>query len=166
MKVGDIIAEPIRFHKLAESEQQIAQIVADLLDHVGLGRLAALKYPHEFSGGQRQRISIARALATRPRLLICDEPTSALDVSVQAQILNLLKDLQDELKLTMLFISHDLPVIRQMCDRIGVMQKGALLEVAPTEQLFTAPHHEYSRKLISLMPEFKGMSRDGLQIAG
>ena len=165
MKVADIIAEPIRFHKLAENERQIEQIVGDLLDHVGLGRLAGFKYPHEFSGGQRQRISIARALATRPRLLICDEPTSALDVSVQAQILNLLKDLQDELKLTMLFISHDLPVIRQMCDRIGVMQKGALLEVAPTEQLFTAPQHEYSRKLISLMPEFKGMSRDGLQIA-
>ncbi|MGL4206586.1 MAG: ABC transporter ATP-binding protein [Aeromonadaceae bacterium] len=166
MKVADIIAEPIRFHRLAENERQIEQIVADLLDHVGLGRLAGLKYPHEFSGGQRQRISIARALATRPRLLICDEPTSALDVSVQAQILNLLKDLQDELQLTMLFISHDLPVIRQMCDRIGVMQKGALLEVAPTEQLFTAPQHDYSRKLISLMPEFKGMSRDGLQIAG
>ena len=166
MKVADIIAEPIRFHKLAENERQIEQIVADLLDHVGLGRLAGFKFPHEFSGGQRQRISIARALATRPRLLICDEPTSALDVSVQAQILNLLKDLQDELKLTMLFISHDLPVIRQMCDRIGVMQKGALLEVAATEQLFTAPTHEYSRKLISLMPEFKGMSRDGLQIAG
>ncbi len=166
MKVADIIAEPIRFHRLAQSERQIEQIVADLLDHVGLGRLAGLKYPHEFSGGQRQRISIARALATRPRLLICDEPTSALDVSVQAQILNLLKDLQDELQLTMLFISHDLPVIRQMCDRIGVMQKGSLLEVASTEQLFTAPQHEYSRKLISLMPEFKGMSRDGLQIAG
>ncbi len=166
MKVADIIAEPIRFHKLADNERQIEQIVGDLLDHVGLGRMAGLKYPHEFSGGQRQRISIARALATRPRLLICDEPTSALDVSVQAQILNLLKDLQSELKLTMLFISHDLPVIRQMCDRIGVMQKGALLEVAPTEQLFTAPAHEYSRKLISLMPEFKGMSRDGLQIAG
>ena len=166
MKVAEIIAEPIRFHRLAENERQIEQIVADLLDHVGLGRLAGLKYPHEFSGGQRQRISIARALATRPRLLICDEPTSALDVSVQAQILNLLKDLQDELQLTMLFISHDLPVIRQMCDRIGVMQKGALLEVAPTEQLFTAPQHDYSRKLISLMPEFKGMSRDGLQIAG
>ena len=110
--------------------------------------------------------SLIRAIALKPDLVVLDEPTAALDVSVQAQILNLLKDLQDELKLTMLFISHDLPVIRQMCDRIGVMQKGALLEVAPTEQLFTAPHHEYSRKLISLMPEFKGMSRDGLQIAG
>ncbi|WP_087024668.1 dipeptide ABC transporter ATP-binding protein [Thaumasiovibrio subtropicus] len=157
MKVQDIIAEPIRFHKLTENEQQTRQIVADLLDHVGLGSASGVKYPHEFSGGQRQRISIARALATRPRLLICDEPTSALDVSVQAQILNLLKDLQDELNLTMLFISHDLPVIRQMCDRIGVMQKGTLLEVAPTEQLFTSPQHEYSQQLISLMPEFTGM---------
>ncbi len=165
MKVADIIAEPIRFHGLAKNESQITDIVGDLLDHVGLGRKAGVKYPHEFSGGQRQRISIARALATRPRLLICDEPTSALDVSVQAQILNLLKDLQQELKLTMLFISHDLPVIRQMCDRIGVMQKGTLLEVAKTEDLFLSPQHEYSRKLISLMPEFKGMSRAGLQIA-
>ena len=165
MKVADIIAEPIRFHHLAENERQIQDIVGDLLDHVGLGHKAGVKYPHEFSGGQRQRISIARALATRPRLLICDEPTSALDVSVQAQILNLLKDLQQELKLTMLFISHDLPVIRQMCDRIGVMQKGTLLEVAKTEDLFLSPQHEYSRKLISLMPEFKGMSRAGLQIA-
>ncbi|GAB6264413.1 ABC transporter ATP-binding protein [Photobacterium sp. CCB-ST2H9] len=165
MKIFDIIAEPIRFHKLADSEGQVRQIVADLLDHVGLGRASGVKYPHEFSGGQRQRISIARALATRPRLLICDEPTSALDVSVQAQILNLLKDLQDELNLTMLFISHDLPVIRQMCDRIGVMQKGTLLEVAPTEQLFTSPQHEYSQQLISLMPEFKGMSQEGLKLA-
>ena len=165
MKVADIIAEPIRFHNLAENERLVQEIVGDLLDHVGLGRKAGVKYPHEFSGGQRQRISIARALATRPRLLICDEPTSALDVSVQAQILNLLKDLQQELKLTMLFISHDLPVIRQMCDRIGVMQKGTLLEVAKTEDLFVSPQHEYSRKLISLMPEFKGMSRAGLQIA-
>ncbi len=165
MKVADIIAEPIRFHRLAENDRQAREIVGDLLDHVGLGRKAGLKFPHEFSGGQRQRISIARALATRPRLLICDEPTSALDVSVQAQILNLLKDLQQELKLTMLFISHDLPVIRQMCDRIGVMQKGTLLEVAKTEDLFLSPQHEYSRKLISLMPEFKGMSRAGLDIA-
>ncbi|WP_299017381.1 ABC transporter ATP-binding protein [uncultured Photobacterium sp.] len=165
MKIADIIAEPIRFHKLTDNESQTRQIVNDLLDHVGLGRASGVKYPHEFSGGQRQRISIARALATRPRLLICDEPTSALDVSVQAQILNLLKDLQDELNLTMLFISHDLPVIRQMCDRIGVMQMGTLLEVAPTEQLFTVPQHEYSKQLISLMPEFKGMSQEGLKLA-
>ncbi|GAM63949.1 dipeptide transport ATP-binding protein dppD [Vibrio ishigakensis] len=162
MKIMDIIAEPIRFHKLTRNESETRQIVNDLLDHVGLGRMAAVKYPHEFSGGQRQRISIARALATRPRLLICDEPTSALDVSVQAQILNLLKDLQDELNLTMLFISHDLPVIRQMCDRIGVMQMGTLLEVAPTEQLFKAPQHDYSKHLISLMPEFKGL-REGTE---
>ncbi|WP_372881353.1 dipeptide ABC transporter ATP-binding protein [Psychromonas sp.] len=157
MRIFDIIAEPIRFHKLAGSETEIRQIVHDLLDHVGLGRMAGVKYPHEFSGGQRQRISIARALATRPRLLICDEPTSALDVSVQAQILNLLKDLQDELNLTMLFISHDLPVIRQVCDRIGVMKQGTLLEVAPTDQLFITPQHDYSKHLISLMPAFKGL---------
>ncbi len=157
MKIFDIIAEPIRFHKLTRSVSETRQIVNDLLEHVGLGKRAGVKYPHEFSGGQRQRISIARALATRPRLLICDEPTSALDVAVQAQILNLQKDLQDELNLTMLFISHDLPVIRQMCDRVGVMQMGTLLEVAPTEQLFTDPQHEYSKKLISLMPEFTGL---------
>jgi len=157
MKVYDIIAEPIRFHKLANSEQQIQQVVMDLLDHVGLGKMAGVKYPHEFSGGQRQRISIARALATRPRLLICDEPTSALDVSVQAQILNLLKDLQDELNLTMLFISHDLPVIRQVCDRVGVMRHGQLLEVSDSEKLFTNAQHQYSQHLVSLMPEFKGL---------
>ena len=160
MKIFDIIAEPIRFHKLTRNENETRQIVHDLLEHVGLGKMAGVKYPHEFSGGQRQRISIARALATRPRLLICDEPTSALDVSVQAQILNLLKDLQDELNLTMLFISHDLPVIRQMCDRVGVMQMGALLEVAPTEQLFQSPQHEYSKHLISLMPEFTGLREE------
>jgi peptide/nickel transport system ATP-binding protein len=160
MKIFDIIAEPIRFHKLTRNENETRQIVHDLLEHVGLGKMAGVKYPHEFSGGQRQRISIARALATRPRLLICDEPTSALDVSVQAQILNLLKDLQDELNLTMLFISHDLPVIRQMCDRVGVMQMGELLEVAPTEQLFQSPQHEYSKHLISLMPEFTGLREE------
>lgn len=154
MKVKDIIAEPIRFHHLADNEAQIRQIVNDLLDHVGLTAASGDKYPHEFSGGQRQRISIARSLATRPRLLFCDEPTSALDVSVQAQILNLLKDLQDELNLTMVFISHDLPVIRQMCDRIGVMKQGELLEVTETEQLFTQAKHEYTRELISLMPSF------------
>ncbi|MGY0398338.1 MAG: dipeptide ABC transporter ATP-binding protein [Ostreibacterium sp.] len=154
MKVSNIIAEPIRFHELADNNIQIKQIVDDLLEHVGLTRAAGHKYPHEFSGGQRQRISIARALATRPRLLICDEPTSALDVSVQAQILNLLKELQETLNLTMIFISHDLPVIRQMCDRIGVMKHGNLLETTETEQLFSHAKHEYTRQLISLMPRF------------
>ncbi|UJF23924.1 ABC transporter ATP-binding protein [Suttonella sp. R2A3] len=154
MRVKDIIAEPIRFHKLADSPQQVQSIVRDLIEHVGLARDAGDKFPHEFSGGQRQRISIARALATRPRLLICDEPTSALDVSVQAQILNLLKDLQAELNLTMLFISHDLPVIRQMCDRIGVMRQGQLVEVNDTNQLFEHASDPYTRELIELMPRF------------
>ncbi|WP_448216432.1 dipeptide ABC transporter ATP-binding protein [Endozoicomonas sp. 2B-B] len=163
MNVNDIIAEPIRFHGLAQSEQQIRQITADLLDHVGLGSRAGIKFPHEFSGGQRQRISIARALATRPRFLICDEPTSALDVSVQAQILNLLKDLQEELGLTMLFISHDLTVIRQMCDRVGVMKHGTLVEVDETEKLFKSPEHEYTRNLIDLMPKMDHLSHRGLK---
>jgi peptide/nickel transport system ATP-binding protein len=152
MRVLDIVAEPIRFYKTTSNETETRRIVQDLLDHVGLGAEAALKYPHEFSGGQRQRISIARALAARPRVLICDEPTSALDVSIQAQILNLLKDLQQELRLTMLFISHDLPVIRQMCDRVAVMRYGKLVEVAETEALFENPQHPYSKELISLMP--------------
>jgi len=153
MKVNDIIAEPIRFHRLTPSSQ-VSEIVGDLLDHVGLGRQMGRRYPHEFSGGQRQRISIARALACRPRLLICDEPTSALDVSVQAQILNLLKDLQDELGLTMLFISHDLPVIRQMCDRVAIMRHGRILETADSESFFENPQNEYSIELLSLMPRF------------
>ena len=153
MKVNDIIAEPIRFHRLTPPDQ-VEGIVGDLLDHVGLGRKMGRRYPHEFSGGQRQRISIARALACRPRLLICDEPTSALDVSVQAQILNLLKDLQDELGLTMLFISHDLPVIRQMCDRVAIMRHGRILETADAETFFENPQNEYSIELLSLMPRF------------
>ena len=152
MKVLDIVAEPIRFYKLTSSETETRRIVGDLLDHVGLGAQAAVRYPHEFSGGQRQRISIARALAARPSILICDEPTSALDVSVQATILNLLKDLQEELGLTMLFISHDLPVIRQMCDRIAVMRAGEICEIADAEDLFIKPQHEYTRELIDLMP--------------
>lgn len=154
MKINDIIAEPILFHGLAK-KSEVSGIVGDLLDHVGLGRKTGLKYPHEFSGGQRQRISIARALACRPRLLICDEPTSALDVSVQAQILNLLKDLQDELGLTMLFISHDLPVIRQMCDRIAIMKKGEVLELAENKEFFEHPQNPYTRELLELMPRFE-----------
>ncbi len=152
LRVLDIVAEPIRFYKQSDNEKHTRQLVYDLLEHVGLGKDAALRYPHEFSGGQRQRISIARALASRPRILICDEPTSALDVSIQAQILNLLKDLQDELGLTLLFISHDLPVIRQMCDRVAVMRNGAICEIAATEELFNNPQHEYSKHLLGLMP--------------
>ncbi|MBS8261599.1 ABC transporter ATP-binding protein [Roseibium polysiphoniae] len=163
MRVRDIIAEPIKFHKLASSNSEVHQIVADLLDHVGLGAAAGQKFPHEFSGGQRQRISIARALATRPRFLICDEPTSALDVSIQAQILNLLKDLQEELGLTMLFISHDLAVIRQMCNRIGVMRHGELCEVSDCDALFDTPQHDYTRQLLGLMPSLDLLSRDKLQ---
>ena len=153
MRVRDIIAEPIRYYKTASSDHETQQIVRDLLDHVGLGSTTMLKYPHEFSGGQRQRISIARALASRPKVLICDEPTSALDVSVQAHILNLLKDLQDELRLTLLFISHDLPVIRQMCDKVAVMRYGSICEIATTDNLFDAPSHEYSKHLLNLMPK-------------
>lgn len=152
MRVLDIVAEPIRFYRLTDNEAETRNVVGDLLEHVGLRADAALRYPHEFSGGQRQRISIARALASRPRILICDEPTSALDVSVQATILNLLKDLQEELGLTMLFISHDLPVIRQICDRIAVMRNGGICEIADTETLFKAPTHDYSRHLLNLMP--------------
>ena len=153
MRVQDIISEPMQYYKTVSNNIEMIQIVKDLLDHVGLSSNAMLKYPHEFSGGQRQRISIARALASRPKILICDEPTSALDVSVQAHILNLLKDLQDELGLTLLFISHDLPVIRQMCDRVAVMRHGKICEISSTDMLFDNPKHEYSKHLLELMPK-------------
>ncbi len=155
MRVRDIVAEPIRHHRLTSSRRECDGIVGDLLDHVELGAAAGNRYPHEFSGGQRQRISIARALATRPRFLICDEPTSALDVSIQAQILNLLKDLQAQLGLTTLFISHDLSVIRQICDRVGVMQAGRMVELAETDRLFAAPDHPYTRRLLTIMPKYR-----------
>ena len=152
MTVEDIISEPIRFHRSTENSSETSEVVRDLISFVGMPTTSLKKYPHEFSGGQRQRISIARALASRPEILICDEPTSALDVSVQANILNLLKDLQEELSLTMLFISHDLPVIRQMCDRVAVMQNGKICEIAQTDELFDHPEHEYSKHLLGLMP--------------
>ena len=156
-KVRDIISEPIKFFQKNISRNELAQNVYDLIDIVGMTRQSLDRYPHEFSGGQRQRISIARALATRPRLLICDEPTSALDVSIQAQILNLLKDIQDELHLTILFISHDLPVIRQMCNRIVVLKNGSVCETKETEELFNNPEHPYTQELIRLMPKIESI---------
>jgi peptide/nickel transport system ATP-binding protein len=157
MKVYDIIAEPIRLHNTLIKENELKDYINDLLESVELTKKSADRYPHEFSGGQRQRISIARALATQPRLLVCDEPTSALDVSIQAQILNLLKDLQEQLNLTILFISHDLPVVRQMCDRIAVLRYGKLCEISDTENLFLNPSNSYTKELLHLMPKIESI---------
>ena len=156
-KVRDIISEPIRLFQKNISSSELIKNLYDLIDIVGMSRQSLDRYPHEFSGGQRQRISIARALATRPRLLICDEPTSALDVSIQAQVLNLLKDIQDELHLAMLFISHDLPVIRQMCNRIVVLKNGIVCETKESEELFNNPEHPYTQELIRLMPKIESI---------
>ena len=156
-KVKDIVAEPIKLHNPSISSTDIDSYIYDLLESVELTQQSAERYPHEFSGGQRQRISIARALAPQPRLLVCDEPTSALDVSIQAQILNLLKDLQEQLNLTILFISHDLPVVRQMCDRIAVLKNGKLCEISKTEELFKNPSHEYTKELLTLMPKIESI---------
>ena len=156
-KVRDIISEPIRLFQKNISSSELTKNLYDLIDIVGMSRQSLDRYPHEFSGGYRQRISIARDLATRPRLLICDEPTSALDVSIQAQVLNLLKDIQDELHLAMLFISHDLPVIRQMCNRIVVLKNGIVCETKESEELFNNPEHPYTQELIRLMPKIESI---------
>ena len=157
LKVKEIIAEPIKLHNPDIKSGDLDSYIHDLLESVELTQQSAIRYPHEFSGGQRQRISIARALATQPRLLVCDEPTSALDVSIQAQILNLLKDLQEQLNLTILFISHDLPVVRQMCDKIAVLKDGKLCEVSETEELFKNPKHNYTKELLKLMPKIESI---------
>jgi peptide/nickel transport system ATP-binding protein len=159
-RVGDIIAEPIREFGLRDSADAVAERVSNLLKIVGLSPDDSRRFPHEFSGGQRQRISIARALASEPEFLVCDEPTSALDVSVQAQILNLMRKLQDELGLTYLFISHNLAVVRHMADRIAVMYLGRIVEEADTEALFADPQHPYTQLLLQTIPDVASPNRD------
>jgi peptide/nickel transport system ATP-binding protein len=161
-RVHDIIAEPIRVFGLAESDDQLNDRIDELLIQVGLSPVDREKYPHEFSGGQRQRISIARALSSNPEFLVCDEPTSALDVSVQAQILNLMKDLQQSFGLTYLFISHNLAVVYHLSDTIGVMYLGRLCEIAPAKELFRNPQHPYTRLLLETIPdlELTGVERE------
>lgn len=158
-RVLDIIAEPLRnFDRLSKAEEK--KRVGELLELVGLSPESILKYPHQFSGGQRQRIGIARAIALKPKLIIADEPVSALDVSVQAQVLNFLQDIQEELNLTLLFISHDLGVIRHMCDRIGIMYKGRYVEEGTTEDIFNHPQHIYTKRLVAAIPDIDPKKRD------
>ncbi len=151
MTVGDIVGEPIAFHGIATGKEKRNRVIK-ILEQVGLRSGMISRFPHEFSGGQRQRVGIARALALQPELLICDEPVSSLDVSIQAQILNLLKDLQSELGLTFLFISHNLAVVDYMADRIAVMCRGRLVEVAPRAALFSSPVHPYTQTLLAAVP--------------
>ncbi len=165
-RVADIVAEPIRTLDRARPTPEVARRVDELLETVGLSPRDGRKFPHEFSGGQRQRISIARALAGEPEFLVCDEPTSALDVSVQAQILNLMKRLQKEFGLTYLFISHDLSVVRHMADVIAVMYLGRIVEMAPKAALFEAPSHPYTRLLLDTIPDLTAPRRDRAPMAG
>lgn len=158
-RVLDIIAEPLRnFEKLSASEEK--RQVQQLLEKVGLSPESIYKYPHEFSGGQRQRIGIARAIALKPKLIIADEPVSALDVSVQAQVLNFMQDIQKELNLTYLLISHDLGIIRHMCDQIGIMYKGRYVEQGTTADIFDNPQHIYTKRLISAIPDIDPAKRE------
>ena len=156
MRIGAIVGEPLSVHGVVRGRAAIRKRAAELLESCGMpGEHVLEKYPHEFSGGQRQRICIARALATRPEFIVCDEPTSALDVSIQAQILNLLKDLQRDLGLSLLFISHDMGVVRHMCDRVAVMRAGKIVEVGTRDDVIGAPKHEYTRSLIAAVPVAK-----------
>jgi peptide/nickel transport system ATP-binding protein len=152
MRVREILAEPFAIHNERPKEGMTARL-AEMLQTVGMDRSALERFPHEFSGGQRQRINIARALALRPELLVLDEPVSALDVSVGAQVVNLLRELQREFELTYLFISHSMPLVRYLCDRVAVMQRGRLVEVGTCEQVCDAPREEYTRRLIAATPE-------------
>jgi peptide/nickel transport system ATP-binding protein len=165
-QVDRIVAEPIRAFRLIESEKDIAERVGELLSLVGLHPADGRKYPHEFSGGQRQRIAIARALASNAEFIVCDEPTSALDVSVQAQILNLMRDLQDRLGLTYLFISHNLAVVRHMASRIGVMYLGRIVEISNGRELFAQPKHPYTRMLLDAVPDVGMTGRQRIPVRG
>jgi peptide/nickel transport system ATP-binding protein len=165
-RVARIIAEPVRAFGLLRSAREIAARVGQLLVQVGLQPSDGEKYPHEFSGGQRQRISIARALSSEPEFLVCDEPTSALDVSVQAQILNLMRDLQQRLGLTYLLISHNLAVVRHMSDRLGVMYLGRIVEIGPAGQIFSVPRHPYTRMLLDAIPDLTMTGRSRTPVAG
>ncbi len=165
-RVDRIIAEPIRAFGLSKDPQEIQGRVGELLTLVKLDPADGAKFPHEFSGGQRQRIAIARALANNPEFIICDEPTSALDVSVQAQILNLMRDLQDEFGLTYLFISHNLAVVRHMATRIGVMYLGKLVEDSPSRDLFADPRHPYTRMLLDAVPDIDMTGRARTPVKG
>lgn len=166
MTVGDIVAEPLRVHKVG-GPRECRERAAELLSRVGLGANALRRYPHEFSGGQRQRVGIARALALNPKLVICDEPVSALDVSIQSQIINLLKDLQQELGLTYLFIAHGLNVVKHMSDRVGVMYLGKLVELAAGDELYTRPLHPYTQALLSAIPiPVPGAGRRRIRLTG
>jgi peptide/nickel transport system ATP-binding protein len=165
-RVRDIVAEPIRAFGLLSSRADIVARVGELLTQVGLAPADGEKYPHEFSGGQRQRISIARALSSEPEFLVCDEPTSALDVSVQAQILNLMRDLQQRLGLTYLFISHNLAVVRHMSDRLGVMYLGRIVELGPGELVFRSPRHPYTRLLLEAIPDLAMVGKPRTPVGG
>jgi peptide/nickel transport system ATP-binding protein len=165
-RVRDIVAEPVRVLGLAATRDAETERVAELLRQVGLAPEDGEKYPHEFSGGQRQRISIARALSGNPEFLVCDEPTSALDVSVQAQILNLMSELQERLGLTYLFISHNLAVVSHIADRVGVMYLGRVVELAGADQLFAAPRHPYTRMLMDAIPDLEMSGRPRTPVAG
>ncbi len=169
MSVGNIVSEPLRIHKVIDNKSELQEYVEHLLERVGLNPYYVNRYPHEFSGGQRQRIGIARALALRPTFIVADEPISALDVSIQAQVVNLLEELQEEFNLTYLFIAHDLSMVRHICDRVAVMYLGKIVELGTTDDVYDNPLHPYTQALLSAVPvpdPLKERERQRIIIAG